>query len=122
MTMTNEKKGKKRSSKNEGHKSSKKPFLEEDVENKILAEVDQEEIDEVLAAQEFPMQKVSKKKKKESKVIKEETEPTDDSNDTPPAIDYLLSWKSKDKDWKFKKLRQTWLLQNMYDKEKVRIV
>jgi len=119
MTMASEKKGKKRSSKNEGHKSSKKPFLEEEeVENKILADVDQDEIDEVLAAQEFPMQKVSKKKKKES-VTEVESEPMDGSNETPPAIGYLLGWKSKDKDWKFRKLRQTWLLQNIYDKEKV---
>jgi len=80
---------------------------------------DQDEIDKVLQDQEFPTRKVSNKKKSvsEKDTIKSDTE--DSEGAIQPAITYLLSWKEKTKDWKFKKLRQTWLLQSMYDKEKV---
>uniref|UniRef100_A0A8C5P5E4 RIKEN cDNA 3110082I17 gene n=1 Tax=Jaculus jaculus TaxID=51337 RepID=A0A8C5P5E4_JACJA len=46
---------------------------------------------------------------------------------TPPArpsaaalaLDYLRGWAQKQDSWRFQKTRQTWLLLNMYDKDKV---
>lgn len=35
------------------------------------------------------------------------------------ALDYLTCWAEKRKDWKFQKTRQTWLLQHMFDSEKI---
>ena len=35
------------------------------------------------------------------------------------AVQYLTLWKNDRSNWKFKKTRQVWLLQNMYCKEKV---
>ncbi|XP_068940941.1 uncharacterized protein C7orf50 homolog isoform X2 [Petaurus breviceps papuanus] len=35
------------------------------------------------------------------------------------ALDYLISWANKRKEWKFQKTRQTWLLLHMYDSNKV---
>jgi WKF domain len=37
------------------------------------------------------------------------------------AIDYLRTWKSDRSVWKFQKVRQIWLLANMYDEVKVRL-
>ncbi|KAI8575911.1 hypothetical protein K450DRAFT_259356 [Umbelopsis ramanniana AG] len=38
---------------------------------------------------------------------------------TNPAIDYLRTWKSDRSEWKFQKVRQIWLLANMYDEVKI---
>ncbi|KAI9281751.1 hypothetical protein BC943DRAFT_329508 [Umbelopsis sp. AD052] len=38
---------------------------------------------------------------------------------TNPAIDYLRTWKSDRSGWKFQKVRQIWLLANMYDEVKI---
>ena len=62
-----------------------------------------------------------KKKKvaKEAPPVEEKNEESESEDAEPPAITYLLAWKEDKKKWKFKKLRQTWLLQNMYNKNKV---
>uniref|UniRef100_T2M730 Uncharacterized protein C7orf50 n=1 Tax=Hydra vulgaris TaxID=6087 RepID=T2M730_HYDVU len=36
-----------------------------------------------------------------------------------PAILYLLQWNDNKTEWKFQKVRQVWLLQNMYNKLQV---
>lgn len=36
------------------------------------------------------------------------------------AVEYLRAWKSDRSSWKFQKVRQTWLLSNLYDEVKVR--
>ena len=36
-----------------------------------------------------------------------------------PALDYLRTWHSNREYWSFKKVRQGWLLQNLFDQEKV---
>ncbi|XP_033620714.1 uncharacterized protein C7orf50 homolog [Fukomys damarensis] len=35
------------------------------------------------------------------------------------ALDYLCGWAQKHQSWRFQKTRQTWLLLNMYDSDKV---
>ena len=36
-----------------------------------------------------------------------------------PGVDYLRTWHFDRKNWNFKKVRQVWLLQNMFDQEQV---
>lgn len=58
---------------------------------------------------------VKKKKKKKSK-----HQPGQESKITiHPGIDYLHTWHSDRGNWNFKKVRQVWLLQNMFDQEQV---
>ncbi len=39
-----------------------------------------------------------------------------------PGIEYLLQWKNDRSNWFFKKIKQIWLLRNMYDQKKVVIL
>ena len=58
---------------------------------------------------------VKKKKKKKSKGQPEqESKPT-----VHPGLDYLRTWYADRPNWNFKKVRQVWLLQNMFDQEQV---
>lgn len=58
---------------------------------------------------------VKKKKKKKSK-----HQPGETSNATiHPGVDYLRTWHFDRRNWNFKKVRQVWLLQNMFDQEQV---
>ncbi|CAH2307233.1 Hypothetical predicted protein [Pelobates cultripes] len=73
--------------------------------------------------------KLKKERKKEEKRLKRESAIDDDDDDdkekpSKPSVcelslQYLKSWSEKRKDWKFQKTRQIWLLQNMYDQEKI---
>ncbi|XP_029384051.1 protein cholesin isoform X2 [Echeneis naucrates] len=63
-------------------------------------------------------------KKEEKKRLKSEgqtLQKTEASGPTAPqqALDYLSCWAESRKDWKFQKTRQTWLLQHMFDSDKV---
>lgn len=55
--------------------------------------------------------KMWRKKKKKLKTYK--------SYAVHPALDYLRTWHSNREYWSFKKVRQSWLLQNLFDQEKV---
>lgn len=56
-----------------------------------------------------------KKKKKKSK-----QEPGEESRSAVhPAIDYLHTWHNNRKYWNFRKVRQVWLLKNMFTQEQV---
>ena len=72
-----------------------------------------------------------RKKKKGKKEKKKKTKDKDDCNDDAvdelkesecchPALLYLQQWKMDRGCWRFQKVRQTWLLQNMFNKQKVR--
>ncbi|KAG9476931.1 hypothetical protein GDO78_002365 [Eleutherodactylus coqui] len=71
--------------------------------------------------------KLKKERKKEEKRLKREKESlTGKPKEEPPkpvagklALKYLKSWSKKKPEWKFQKTRQTWLLSNMFDQEKV---
>ncbi|XP_063286477.1 uncharacterized protein C7orf50 homolog [Pelobates fuscus] len=71
--------------------------------------------------------KLKKERKKEEKRLKRESAIDDDDEEEKPSkpsvcelsLQYLKSWSEKRKDWKFQKTRQIWLLQNMYDQEKI---
>ncbi|XP_022800263.1 uncharacterized protein C7orf50-like [Stylophora pistillata] len=51
---------------------------------------------------------------------KSRQEPQEESNPAlHPAIDYLHTWHYKRQHWNFKKVRQVWLLKNMFDQEEI---
>lgn len=63
-------------------------------------------------------------KKEEKKRLKAEgktSERTEASGPIAPqqALDYLTCWAENRAEWKFQKTRQTWLLQHMFDFEKI---
>ncbi|XP_054454559.1 uncharacterized protein C7orf50 homolog [Anoplopoma fimbria] len=63
-------------------------------------------------------------KKEEKKRIKAEGETVQKAEATGPnapqqALDYLTCWAENRTEWKFQKTRQTWLLQHMFEFEKV---
>ncbi|XP_056153336.1 uncharacterized protein C7orf50 homolog [Lampris incognitus] len=64
------------------------------------------------------------RKKEEKKKLKEEDKTKDKVQESRPiepqqALDYLTCWAENRKVWKFQKTRQTWLLQHMFDSDKV---
>ncbi|XP_020493217.2 uncharacterized protein C7orf50 homolog isoform X1 [Labrus bergylta] len=64
------------------------------------------------------LKKEGKKRLKDEGVTPEKTEapaPTAPQH----ALDYLTCWAENRTEWKFQKTRQTWLLQHMFDSEKV---
>ncbi|TMS21903.1 protein cholesin [Larimichthys crocea] len=68
------------------------------------------------------MKKILKKEeKKRLKAEGETLEKTEASGPTAPqqALDYLTCWAENRAEWKFQKTRQTWLLQHMFDSEKI---
>ncbi|KAK7919747.1 hypothetical protein WMY93_011031 [Mugilogobius chulae] len=73
-------------------------------------------------ALERKMKKILKKEKKKSLKEQGETLPkTDSAGPTAAqlALDYLTCWAENKDQWKFQKTRQTWLLQHMFDSEKI---
>ncbi|XP_076025785.1 cholesin-like [Genypterus blacodes] len=63
-------------------------------------------------------------KKEEKKKLKEEGKTAEKAEPSAPmapqqALDYLTCWAENRGEWKFQKLRQTWLLQHMFHSEKV---
>ncbi|XP_026170956.1 protein cholesin isoform X2 [Mastacembelus armatus] len=68
------------------------------------------------------MKKILKKEaKKKLKAEGETPQTTETSGPTPTqqALDYLTCWAENRSEWKFQKTRQTWLLQHMFDLEKI---
>ncbi|XP_075686421.1 protein cholesin [Rhinoderma darwinii] len=70
--------------------------------------------------------KLKKERKKLEKRIKKEKKSAGEITEEPAkptagelALQYLKSWSKKKPEWKFQKTRQTWLLMNIYDTEKV---
>ncbi|GLD71146.1 uncharacterized protein AKAME5_002246700 [Lates japonicus] len=71
------------------------------------------------------MKKILKKEeKKRLKAEGETLKKTEASGPTAPqqALDYLTCWAENRAEWKFQKIRQTWLLQHMFDSEKVKLI
>ncbi|XP_078450565.1 protein cholesin isoform X1 [Lampetra planeri] len=88
----------------------------------------EEEEGEMSAQEERMLERKVKKllKKAEKEKTKRVTATVVESGEeavTPSAaelsLEYLTSWATDKNQWKFQKLRQTWLLQHMYDAEKV---
>ncbi|XP_045924152.1 uncharacterized protein C7orf50 homolog [Micropterus dolomieu] len=68
------------------------------------------------------MKKILKKEeRKRLKAEGETSEKTETAGPSAPqqALDYLTCWAETRTKWKFQKTRQTWLLQHMFDSEKI---
>ena len=69
------------------------------------------------------LKKVKRSKTKEKTEVEKSTKTCDEvegKSEIHPAIEYLLKWKKSRNEWSFKKVRQVWLLKNLYDESKVR--
>ncbi|KAK1164999.1 hypothetical protein AOXY_G15452 [Acipenser oxyrinchus oxyrinchus] len=113
----------------ERRKKKKKSKVEEpeEVLSEVQGEEEEDEDEEGLTPEERRIleRKIKKERKKEEKqqmkeagVSAQETEPVKPSG-AEMAQDYLTCWSKNRNDWRFKKTRQTWLLQHMFDSEKV---
>ncbi|KAF7708032.1 hypothetical protein HF521_017089 [Silurus meridionalis] len=83
---------------------------------------DEEELSpEEMRVLERKLKKIRKKeeKKKQKEEAKGEKEESKSSVAQTQALEYLTCWSEKRDEWKFQKTRQVWLLQHMYDSEKV---
>ncbi|XP_034427343.1 uncharacterized protein C7orf50 homolog isoform X2 [Hippoglossus hippoglossus] len=68
------------------------------------------------------MKKILKKEEKKKLKAEGETEKrSEESGPTAPqqALVYLTCWAERRAEWKFQKTRQTWLLQHMFDSDKI---
>lgn len=63
------------------------------------------------------LKKEEKRRKREEGIGEDKKE--DQSKAAERALEYLSCWSERRSEWRFKKIRQTWLLQNMYDSETV---
>ncbi|XP_043944856.1 uncharacterized protein C7orf50 homolog [Protopterus annectens] len=69
--------------------------------------------------------KLKKERKKEEKRLKREQGTTSVKTEVKKysgaelSLEYLMRWSRNRSEWKFQKARQTWLLQHMYDTDKV---
>ncbi|XP_035262382.1 uncharacterized protein C7orf50 isoform X3 [Anguilla anguilla] len=90
-------------------------------------EEEDEDAEEALGPEERRAleRKLKKMRKQEEKSrLKAEGQDPEKAEATKPsagqlALDYLTCWSEKREDWRFQKTRQTWLLQHMFDREKV---
>ncbi|KAM4623943.1 protein cholesin isoform 1-T2 [Polymixia lowei] len=87
---------------------------------------EQQEGDEALSPEEQRVleRKLKKIRKKEERMkLKAEGKAEEKTKGLPvaprQALDYLTCWAENRKEWRFQKTRQTWLLQHMFDPEKV---
>ena len=59
------------------------------------------------------------RKKKKKKKNGEQAPEKERKTIVHPAVDYLLTWYNDRNNWSFKKVRQVWLLHNIFDQEQV---
>ncbi|XP_062847898.1 uncharacterized protein C7orf50 homolog [Trichomycterus rosablanca] len=65
------------------------------------------------------LKKILKKEQKQKMEAKSKDEESKTNVAQTQALEYLTCWSKKRDEWKFQKTRQVWLLQHMYDNEKV---
>lgn len=102
-------------------KKKKKRKLEETMDGMKTTQKS-DKVENIKQHETEPELKHKEKKNKKKKMKVEITEKDSESN-TPDAAelatDYLTKWEKDRSNWSFKKVRQVWLLQNMYDVEKL---
>ena len=105
----------KRSSENENAVDNIQPIIKN--EQTVEKESDEEvgKINKRLERRKKYMKKW-KKKQKQPQAEKKQIINYDSNH---PAVMYLHKWKSDKANWSFSKVRQTWLLQHMYDKNAI---
>ncbi|CAL1599220.1 unnamed protein product [Knipowitschia caucasica] len=97
-------------------------LISEPPTSEIVLEEEEDLSPEERRTLERKMKKILKKEEKNRLKEAGETQPkTEAAAATAPqlALDYLTCWAENRDMWKFQKTRQTWLLQHMFDSEKV---
>lgn len=122
-----------RTRRNEATKMKRK-FKEEDAEavmqadgqNKNSATHTSESNEQCTKKKQKKSTKYDKKKKSTSSTSNNTTnadmdasETANDSSKQSAALEYLNIWKNQRAEWKFSKLRQSWLLRHLYDEEAI---
>ncbi|KAF4087568.1 hypothetical protein AMELA_G00072210 [Ameiurus melas] len=110
--------------KKETHKTKRIITKKDEAEEEEGMEEEEEEEElspEEQRVLERKLKKIRKKeqKKKQKEDGKSEKEESKSGTAQTLALDYLTCWSEKREKWKFQKTRQVWLLQHMYDSEKV---
>ncbi|KAK2855450.1 hypothetical protein Q7C36_007319 [Tachysurus vachellii] len=108
--------------KKEAHQNKQTVITKRVEEEEGTEDEDNEELSpEERRVLERKLKKIRKKeeKKKQKETAKSEKEESKSSIAQTQALDYLTCWSEKRDEWKFQKTRQVWLLQHMYDSEKV---
>ncbi|XP_054622982.1 uncharacterized protein C7orf50 homolog isoform X2 [Dunckerocampus dactyliophorus] len=116
----------KQKKKEKKHKKKQKTQQTETT-NQISVPPSDPEGDEDLSPEERRVleRKIKKILKKEKKLLKGDkiTLPKTEASAGPTAakqaLDYLTCWADSRADWRFQKIRQTWLLQHMFDSDQV---
>ncbi|XP_067911952.1 uncharacterized protein C7orf50 homolog isoform X2 [Heterodontus francisci] len=103
-------------------KRSRVQYIEEE---RMEMPVNQEEEELTPEEKRKIERKLKKERKKEEKQLLRETDALVQkvkpqlSSAYDLALEYLTRWSKRDKEWRFQKTRQTWLLQHMYDCDKI---
>ncbi|XP_016518766.1 uncharacterized protein C7orf50 isoform X1 [Poecilia formosa] len=107
-------------------KKKKEATREADLDRTELPEEDGDSEGPLTPEEKRVLERKLKKirKKEEKKKLKEsgraDPKPAEPGQSASKlALDYLTCWAESRSAWKFQKIRQTWLLQHMYDSEKV---
>ncbi|KAK6329015.1 hypothetical protein J4Q44_G00009930 [Coregonus suidteri] len=117
-----EKKGKKKNKTSEIPEPTIVPAAAEDEEEDEVMEGEEDLSPEERRVLERKMKKILKKEQKDQLKAEGKTEDKDEASKPiapQQALDYLTCWAKNRKEWKFQKTRQTWLLQHMFDSEKI---
>ena len=115
--------------------SGSKDILMTNIEKKKKKKKEKKKIDEPLTPKR-PVESISVSKNKDSEVQKKKKktknkkrkdiestkEPQDVTSSQKLMSEYLQKWQHDRKNWSFQKVRQVWLLKNLYECEKVRII
>ncbi|XP_051876929.1 uncharacterized protein C7orf50 homolog isoform X2 [Pristis pectinata] len=100
-----------------------KPYdIEEKTMEDLVCQGEEELAPEVKRKMERKLKK--ERKKEEKKLLREaglpvKKEKPQKSSACDLALEYLRKWSKKHKEWRFQKIRQTWLLQHMYDCDQI---
>ncbi|XP_071393178.1 uncharacterized protein C7orf50 homolog [Centroberyx affinis] len=120
--QTTEKTKKKKKQMEISEPPSRPAVIQEQEEEEEMMEGEEDLSPEERRVLERKMKKILKKEEK--KKLKSEPKPSEKPEGSAPiapqqALDYLTCWAENRKEWKFQKTRQTWLLQRMFDSEKI---
>ncbi|XP_078096308.1 protein cholesin isoform X2 [Mustelus asterias] len=94
-------------------------------EERAEVPANQEEVELTAEEKRKIERKLKKERKKKEKQMQREAGASvekakpQQSSTKDLALEYLIRWSKKHKEWRFQKTRQTWLLQHMYDCDKI---
>ncbi|XP_030626153.1 protein cholesin [Chanos chanos] len=119
-TQKKQKRKRSKASSSEPEPAQKKERERDDAE-KVTEEEEELSLEErrVLERKMKKLLKKEEKKKQREGGVKQEEEQRQKLSAQQQALDYLTCWYERREQWRFQKTRQTWLLQHMFDSQKV---